>query len=530
MLAKAFALICSLFMGVSASMVDMLANDPSSVLDRHQTSNIIPPVVNFSEHTFLRASILPSSINRTMHLLTGLIGPKLSNISLGDLKINLEKLSIDIEYTNIFLHNVSFNSSDLAGAVQINGDIFNLTLPCADMILNFDYYQKIGKKGDPRSGNGTLNTTGLCLSMVLKTYLNETDPGTGQLLVQPIHASFNYSTFVMNFTDPWTQLEWDAFFEHPESIMFFLQGVINYLAQDLLSKVDLRRAIVFTNSKNVTYLYGVTNPISFSKINGSAPEDTAIMDVRFHSVIILPDGSIVFGLFNNSMDLPMQSTNYSSIAFSTDFFNKHMHASGFVSNDLFVISQKTLDKINFTLLELDTSSLKPYFPRLEKEYGQRLGVFMRFSSPVYDSAQSHSIATAGRLATTGAVNLQVWVDRNSATYYNDTLDKCIASGSCALAVTVTIGYYINLPLQFTKDVSLTFGYADLELTSAKPFPVGYIEPELFLAKFNNFIDMSLPHLLPSLDLSWLFAHCKLAVDVLDDQRIIFGIQHIDHQP
>ena len=50
------------------------------------------------------------------------------------------------------------------------------------------------------------------------------------------------------------------------------------------------------------------------------------------------------------------------------------------------------------------------------------------------------------------IDLEVWVDKNDAAYYNDTLENCIKSGDCTLATKMTLNYFLNLPIQMSKDL------------------------------------------------------------------------------
>ena len=141
--------------------------------------NVVPTTVNYSQNVFLKAVVLPSSYNRTIHLVSGLLATKISDLKLKDIVIKIDSLGIDYELTNIKFGKVTVNKSDTAILTQIVGDTFNVSFPKANVTLDFNYLFKLGNKSDVRTGNATLNGTGIGINMTIKTFVNETDPGTG---------------------------------------------------------------------------------------------------------------------------------------------------------------------------------------------------------------------------------------------------------------------------------------------------------------------------------------------------------------
>ena len=278
---------------------------------------------------------------------------------------------------------------------QIVGDTFNISFPKANVTLDFNYLFKLGNKSDVRTGNATLNGTGIGINMTVKTFVNETDPGTGQLLITPLITTWDYHTLWTNFTDPWSQLEWDAAMENPEAVKFVSTGILNYVVQGLFEKTDLRKAILFSTKKGLNIDIGFTDPFKFVNTTSTTQIDKEALEIKMHAVFTLPKGDQVSGLFNVDMDAPMQSYDYTSFALNSDIFNKIIKATSQNEEVISTFNQKFLDKINFTLLKLDTTSMKAFIPRLEPDFGVSKGVFIRLKAPIYDDQNIHAINSAG---------------------------------------------------------------------------------------------------------------------------------------
>ena len=217
------------------------------------------------------------------------------------------------------------------------------------------------------------------------------------------------------------------------------------------------------------------------------------------------------------------STKHTTLFFNMDTINKLIKV---ISDDNLLkicFNQKLLDFLKIDLFKMDTTSLKELFPKLEPEFGHNRGVFFNIHVPSFMTNGLYSRVQSGRLTVLLPVILQVYVSMNQTSYYNSTLEKCIADNDCILGQRADLEVYFTIAGQITTDKKFVLAFLDTEIASVVPVPAKTLDPDVFKSKLNNLIDLLLPSTLPSFDLSHLIPHSDLSVDFLDNQVATFHL-------
>jgi hypothetical protein len=152
-----------------------------------------------------------------------------------------------------------------------------------------------------------------------------------------------------------------------------------------------------------------------------------------------------------------------------------------------------------------------------------MGLFINIYLPKYDDNECYVRASSGFLNIILSAVVEVWVCLDPSVYADIKLKDCISQDKCKLGVSNLLEMRMGLPLQFTKDKNIALGYLDLEVTNVEQTPGTQDDADQFKSKVNNFLDISLPHLLPEIKIGTLLAPFLVSLDTLDDQRIILGI-------
>lgn len=480
------------------------------------------PNVSYIKNIIMRLAMTPRASRSLFDTIFPRIASQLVGKKLPDLNLNIEALDMTFVSTNNVIHKAAFvDPTGDAGVHPLTENTFNVTLPGLNISITFNYSILFGKN-ETTHGNGTF--TGGDISLVLKLYnWQEEIAGQpiGRIFLECLGVHMNYEKFDMVFSNPYTQIEWDEFFKHKELVILFGDYILNFLIESKLKVLDLRNLINFSFGQGINVLMGISEMIRFNPTGLPPPQDR-YTDLKVHSIMTLPSGMIVEGLFDTDMTAALQSTKYSSLVINIDVMNKILKALSYNQALNLSFNQKLFDTLKFGLLRLDTTSLKAFFPRLEIDYGAGLGVWMHVFLPQYDSNRCYAKNSQGHVSYVLALNIEIYVDKDTwSNYYHGSLKKCIANNTCVLALTLELDLYANIPLQFSKAKQLIVGFIDAEITNVYAFPKT-VDPDILKLKLNNFIEISLPHLIQPIDLSALFPNSMPSVDVLDDQRIFLS--------
>ena len=481
----------------------------------------------FLKNIFLSATIQPSLITKVLTGVCLLASIKLHNKPLKDLHIHNDDLKLYANFTNIILKSFDCSDPDLSGIFPVNNHTADLILPKFDIKLTFNYSINFGHDR-PESGTGSITTDKLAWQARFETYQGEIEHKPEGPVRATLHSNtFNYTDIDGEFSDIYTQTEWDIFFEKPNFVKKTVQDIIGYIIKKQINHIDLRQLINFTYGKGVNLLFGISTPILYETSPQPYPDDRTI-SMKLHTIVTMPKGDHVEGLFPVNMQAPPLSQNYTSFIFNTDTLNKILSATTATESASFSFNQKFLDQIKFKLLRLDTTSLKPFFPTLEPLYGPDLGVYLKIYLPQYDGNRCYLKNSGGIVVAVLAVQLEIFVTRDPSTYYNSTLAECLTTTTCTRANTIEMDLYLKLPITFTSDQKMAFGFMDAEITNVIIVPPTF-DPEMLKSKLNNFIDISLPHLIPPIDLSNIpvLNSFLISVDALDDQRVALALAITD---
>lgn len=501
------------------SLQDLFTLDLSSDSNKMSPTNITEE--EFLKNIFLKANVAPSLITTTLTLACFLASIKLQNVHLKDIKLKLASIGLEANFTTVLLKSIECEDAEVSGIIPVNEHTADLVLPKINARLTFNYSINFGHDR-PETGNGSIDIQQLAWQGRFETYQGEIEHQPEGPVRATLHSNtFNFTKMDGEFSDIYTQTEWDVLFEKPAQVKELVELGVGYVIKKLFHNLDLRQLINITFGKGVNLLFGITSPITYDPTGEPAPNDRS-MDVKMHSIVTMPKGQRVEGLFTVDMQAKPLSYNYTSLIFNTDILNKVLSATTSTESISVSFNQKTLDDIKFTLLTLNTTALKPFFPSLEPMYGQNLGVYIKAYLPQYDNNRCYFKVSGGIIVAVLAAQLELYVTRDQATYYNSSLEECLAKTTCIKANTIEMDMYIKLPMSFTTDKQLALGFMDVEITNVIVSPATF-DPDMLRVKLNNFVDISLPHLLKPIDLSLILAPFLVSVDALEDQRIALAI-------
>ena len=505
----------------------------SSILGEVSEVTFLPnepegPVINYMDNTFLRLALSPAGSAPVFHGLFALAAPLIRGARLGDISINLEALGVDINATNIAIQKASFYPKADCGVIPDGNLTADFQIPLMNITVTLNYSVSFDGH-EVTNGNATLSITGMSLKLKLGNIQEVIDGHPiGRIFLEMKGVNFDYGRLDMLFSNPYTQLEWDALFDHPEITKKLLDTLLFFQLTAKFAKVDLRKIVNFSYKSGVNLLLGLPKEVKFDHTGRPVPNDR-LMDMFMHIVLTTKSGNIISGNFDVNMSAPLQSLNYTTLTLNTDSLNRWLKAVTMDRNLNLSFNQKLLDKINFKLIRMDTSSLRAIFPFMEKQFGPNLGVFFNLYLPSdYEMYKSYFRLSSGYLNVVLRIIMEAWVDMDSTTYYNSTLKECWAvtpNSPCRISVTLTLDTYITTAIQITTDKKIAFGSPDIEVTRVDVYPQ-LISNEIMQEKLNNFLEIMLPHLIPNIGLGLLIPNSNLSFDGLDDQRAVWGIQHI----
>ena len=475
----------------------------------------------YLKNIFMSASIQPSLITTGISIACLIGSIKLQNLSIKDLNLDYEPIGLSANFTNVKLLSFECSDQDISGLMPVDNTTTDLIFPKINAQLSFNYSISFGHDR-PESGNASVNIDSAAWQARYKTYQEEEEhKKEGPVKAKMISNTFNYTSIEGIFSDIYTQTEWDVLFENPENFKKIVQTLGHYFFEKTFKNLDLRQLINITFGKGVNLLFGITSPLEFPAVDMPTPDNRSI-DLKMHTIVTMPKGERIEGIFPVDMQASPLSRKYSSLMFNVDILNKILSATTTTQSLSFSFNQKILDLIHFSLLKLNTTALKPFFPNLETTFGYNLGVYFKIYLPQYDANRCYIKNSAGLTIAVLAAQLEIYVTTDQASYYNTTLAQCVANSTCVRANTVEMDLYIKLPLAFTTDKKIALGFADVEIANVIVTPTSF-DPELLKAKLNNFLDVSLPHLLPEIDISAILAPFLVSADALEDQRIAIGI-------
>ena len=480
---------------------------------------------DFLKNMFLRLALLPSGSNEVVHLISTVIQLKYQHAHLKDLNFTYEPFNLSFYASNITVRKLVFEKNDTSGINPVSNTAANFSLPKVNLSLTFNYTVKFGFN-DTTAGNGTFYTNDLDLVATMVNIQEEDAGGKhfGRIFLECEKVHLDFSAFEFKFSNPFTQSEWDIFFDHPKVIKSFADSIILFAIEQAVYDLDLRLLLNVVFGKGIGMIVGVSEQVTFPKIDLPEP-NSRYMDLKLHMILTLQSGNPIDGIFPNKMDQPMLSYNYSSLAVNTDVFNKFAQAFFYDNMLNFSFNQRIFDTVHFDLLRLDTTALKEFFPKIEDDYSPGLGVWLQIQTAAYDKYTSYLRNTAGQVVLLLQTNINVYVDTNSYDkYYHGRLEECIHNSTCIYAYGINVDLYLKLPIQLSKEKQLLLGYLDADITKVSLFYTARksFDTEVFRSKLNNFIDISLPQILPDIDLSFFFPYSSPSIDVLDDQRIILA--------
>lgn len=479
---------------------------------------------DYIKNIFMRLIMMPSASSEIIHTICDDIEEKAKSEHLKDFNFTFPIINLTLHATNITAHNLVFDRDMEVGIIPLSFTEMDFVLPKLNISISFHYNFSIN--GEPQAhGNGTLFAEDLEYMIKLGNFQPEIEGKYfGRIWVQCYKSTLNFTELQGTFSDPYTQVFWDLLFKNGDSFKILFNSFVEYELNKLFEKVDLRKIINISFGKGINMLVGFSEMIMFPPTGRPKPDNRSV-DMKVHSIVTLPSGAQVDGLFDTDMLAPMLSMNYSSLALNIDLFNKIIKTVSYSNSLNFSFNQRLFDLIHFGLLRLDTTSLKPFFPKLEPQFGPDKGVFMRVSIPNYDPLRSYVRISSGHTYTIQRLQLDLFVDEYLITdprYYKTTLAACLENNECVEAVSITLDAYLTVPIQLTNNKSMIVGYPDVEVTHVYTFPPDYVDYNSFMEKLNNFLDLSIPHDVPPLNITKLIPRSQMSIDCLDDQRIIIG--------
>lgn len=501
------------------SLLDFLNIKVSTYDSKSSPSEITEE--EFLRNIFLSATIQPSLFTTSFSLACLIASIKLQNFKIGTIPLNYPPLGFSANFTNVVMTSFECEDQDLSGIIPVNNRSADLVLPKINAQFTFNYSIDFGHDR-PESGHGSVTLNQMAWQARFETYQGEVEHKPEGPVKATLHSnSFNFTKIDGEFSDIYTQTEWDVLFEKPEVLKKTIQYLIGTLIKKLINGWDLRKLINFTYGRGVNLLFGITTPVIYEPASLPAP-DNSTMEFKLHTIVTMPQGEHVEGLFPVNMQAKPLSNKYTSLIFNTDALNRILSATTRTESLSISFNQRNLDLLKFKLLELNTTALKPFFPSLEPIYGPNLGVYMRAYLPQYDDNRCYIKVSGGIIVAVLAVQLELYVTKDQSTYYNSTLAQCLANANCTKANSIEIDLYVKLPLTFTKDKMLAVGFMDVEVTNVVVTPSTF-DPEPLRVKLNNFVDISLPHLIPPIDISMVLAPFLVSVDALEDQRVALAV-------
>lgn len=475
----------------------------------------------FKKNIFLRADVKPSLISTIWTLASFLLPIKVHDLKLPNLHIDQKDLGLNVTLSNVVLKTIELSDTFTAGIIPVNETTADYVFPTITADFSFDYYIKFGHDR-PESGSATLNIEELKMQFNFETYQElEDEKPTGPVKVTLHSNSFDFTNMVGNFSDIYTQTEWDILLENPGVFKKVSALIINEIIKSIFKGVDLRKLLNIT-FLNTNVIIGLTEPVDYPSIDLPEPDNRSVT-VKFHSIVTLPKGDIIEGLFPVDMSQEPLSDQYTSFILTTDVLNRLLRAVTTPKSQSFSFNQALLDFIKFNLLKLDTTSIKPFFPTLESRFGKNLGIYINLYLPNYDSDQCYVRTNAGFGNIVLSVVMEVYVCTDPDTYSGNSLDECLAAGKCFLGVSNLLELLLTLPLQFTTDKKMAPGFVDVELTRVQMTPGTEADGNDLKEKLNNFIDLIIPYVLPEIDISTILAPFIVSLDSLDDQRVALAI-------
>lgn len=476
----------------------------------------------FEKNIFVRVDLKPSLIQTFLFLASVLIPAKLKNLTLPDLHLEKKEIGLNATLSKVVLKTIELSDTDTSGILPVNQRTADVVLPTINAEFSFDYYIDFGHDR-PESGNATLSVEGFRWQARFETYQESVEQRPTGPVKATLHSNnLNFTKMVGVFSEPFTQSEFDVLFEKPEIFKKVASSLIGTVISKALANFDLRQFLNIHILKS-NLILGFTEPVDYPSVNLEDP-DTRAISVKMHSVLSLESGEIVEGLFPVDWSQGPLSTKYTSIMITTDILNKLLKAFTWPNpSPAFTFNQALLDMLKFKLLKLDTTSMRPFFPDLERKFGENLGLYMKVYLPTYDSNQCYVKTNAGFGNIVLPAVLEVYVCTDAQTYKTSSLDACLAAGKCYLGVTNILKLLVTLPLQFTTEKKIAPGFFDLELTHVQMTPGSTEDGDALREKLNNFLDLVVPHLLPEIDIHTILAPFLVSLDSLDDQRIALGI-------
>ena len=480
---------------------------------------------DFLDNMFLRLALLPSGANELVQIASKFIQAEAQKIHLPNINLTYAPFNLSFVASNLVMKKFLFEEDTTSGMNPTAIDTANFNFPKLNITITFDYEIKFGIN-DTTGGNGTFKSVDLESSIKMINLQEEDEKGKryGRIYLGCEGVDTEFTSLEFNFSNPYTQSEWDIFFDHPKLIKSFANTLIQFAVEQLVKDLDLRLLVNVVLGKGIGMIIGISELVTFPELDLPAP-NTRFMDLKSHMILTLQSGNQIEGLFPNKMSSPMLNYNYSSVALNTDVLNKLAQAFFYDNTLNFSINQRVLNLLKFDLLKLETTALKEFFPKIESDFGAGYGCYFQFQTSAYDKYTSYARNTAGQTVLLFQMNLNVFVQKESYdVYMHSSLAACLRNNTCVLAYGLNLNLYLTFPLQISKTKKLMLGFLDLEISKISQFfaAKSSIETEALRQKFNNFIDISLPHLLPEIDLSFLFPKSHPAIDVLDDQRIILS--------
>lgn len=481
-----------------------------------------PTQDQYTKNIFLRTDIKPSLITTFMNLLSFIVPILVHDLPLGNLTIKIDDLGLDANFTKIVLHSIEIEDADVSGLLPESDKIVNFVLPKFNGELSFDYSIKFGHDR-PESGSANVSFEGLTwqAKFEMTQALVQHKPEGNISLVLHSNA-FNFTKFTGTFSDPFTQTEWDVLFSKPDLLKKTITAVLGSTIKKALKDVDMRQLLTIKSGKGGSLVFGFTDPMLFPTASGAAPDNRSIKFL-FHSVATTSKGVVMDGLFPVDLKQPALSDKYTSFILTSDFFNRILKALTYEQAIGFSFNEQFLNKSGIDLIKLDTTSMKPFFPTLESKFGPNMGLYINFTLPKYDDNQCYVRANAGFLNFIISASVEVWACLDNQIYNTTSLKDCVAQDKCKLGITNLLEFRLSLPLQFTDEKNIAFGFLDVEVTNVEQSPGTQEDANQFKEKLNNFLDIALPHLLPEIKIGALLAPFLVSVDTLDDQRIVLGL-------
>lgn len=475
----------------------------------------------FAKNVFLRVDLKPSLVQTILTLASMLLPIKVKDLKLPDIHLQNTEIRLNATLSKLVLKSIELGDTDNSGILPVSKRTADFILPKITANFTFDYYIDFGHDR-PETGSASVSFKELRWQARLETYQGEIGKKPEGPVRILLHSNdFSFTSMTGQFSDPFTQSEWDVLLGNPIAFKKLAVAAIGALLRQSFKKFDLR-LMINKAIHNTNLIIGLTEPAEYQTMDLPEPDNYA-MSIKFHSIVTLQSGEIIEGLFPVDMSQDPLSTKYTSIILTTDILNRLLRAITTPKSPSFSFNQALLDKLHFNLLKLDTTSLKPFFPILQSQFGKSRGVYMKVYLPEYDSNQCYVRTNTGFLNVVLSAVLEIYVCIDPEIYKTKSLDECIAAGKCLLGLTNLMELLITLPLQLTKDKKIAPGYFDLELTHVQMTPGLAEESDTLKQKINNFLDLVLPHILPEIDISTILAPFLVSIDSMNDQRIAIGI-------